>query len=69
MENKDSKIEDKFGALDKIVDELEGENVSLEDSFNLYKKGVTLLKECSESIDKVEKQLIILNEDGVQDEL
>ena len=35
-----------------------------QESFTLYKKGVELIKDCNESIDRVEKEVMKLNEDG-----
>lgn len=58
------KLEEAFGQLNTILDELEKSDVSLEDSFRLYQEGVKLLKACNDSIDKVEKELIILSENG-----
>lgn len=55
-------IEDNFKELERIVSELEKEDLSLEDSFSMYEKGMKLLKICDEELDKVEKQLIILKE-------
>lgn len=57
-------LEQSFGMLNLIMEELEKEDVSLEDSFRLYQEGMKLLKECNDSIDKVEKKLMILEEDG-----
>ena len=42
--------------------ELENDELSLEDSFSRYEKGMKLLKKCDEELDKVEKQLIVLKE-------
>lgn len=57
-------LEQSFDMLNQIMVELEKEDVTLEDSFRLYQEGMKLLKECNESIDKVEKKLLILEEDG-----
>ena len=54
--------------LEEIVEKLEGENVSLEESFQLYHKGVDLLKVCNEKIDTIEKKMLILDENGEQHE-
>lgn len=54
------RIEDRFKELDSIVGELESGEISLEESFELYKKGMDMLKECNKDIDKVEKQIIVL---------
>lgn len=57
-----------FKELDKIVEQLEEENVSLEESFQLYHKGIDLLKICNDKIDSIEKKMIILDENGEQHE-
>ncbi len=43
---KDQTLEDVFEQLDEVVKKLEGEAVSLEDSFQLYHEGMELLKIC-----------------------
>ena len=58
------KLEELFERLNQVVAELEKPDISLEASFELYQEGVKLIKACNDSIDKVEKQLIILNENG-----
>ena len=42
----------------------EAEDISLEEAFTAYSKGMNLLKQCSEQIDRVEKQVMKLNEEG-----
>ena len=64
MAEKERKLEENFEELNLILEELEKPEVTLEDSFALYQKGMQLLKICNDSIDKVEKQLIILSESG-----
>lgn len=59
---KQKSLEASMEELEQILQELEKEDVSLEKSFALYQDGMKLLKECNTSIDKVEKQMIILNE-------
>ena len=54
------KIEESFAELDKIVKELELGEATLEESFELYKKGMDMIKDCNKEIDKVEKQIIVL---------
>lgn len=67
--NNDVKLEQLFDRLNVIIEELEKPDISLESSFELYQEGIKLVKACNDSIDKVEKQLIILNEDGENDEV
>ena len=61
-------LETVFEQLDEIVGKLEGDNVSLEESFQLYHNGVDLLKVCNEKIDTIEKKMLILDENGEQHE-
>jgi Exonuclease VII small subunit len=69
MAEKKIKLEEAFDQLNHVVEALEKPDVSLEDSFTLYQEGMKLLKTCNESIDKVEKELIILSESGETNEL
>ncbi|MGN6715461.1 Exodeoxyribonuclease VII small subunit [Anaerocolumna jejuensis DSM 15929] len=62
MKEKENNLEQSFLELNEIIKKLESEDVSLEDSFSLYQEGVKLLKSCNDSIDRVEKQLIVLGE-------
>ncbi len=55
-------LEALFEELDKIILSLEQDETSLEDSFKLYNEGMKLLKKCNDSIDKVEKKLVVLSE-------
>ena len=57
---KDKTLEEAFTELETIIETLEQEPASLEDSFQLYKKGMDMIKDCNKDIDKVEKQLIVL---------
>ena len=62
-EKKES-LEQMFEQLDKTVTKMEKEDLSLEDSFTLYHKGMDLLKKCSDTIDQVEKKMLVLDEEG-----
>ncbi len=53
-----------FEALDALLQDMEQED-SLEKSFALYKQGVDLVKQANDSIDKIEKQVKVLDEDGI----
>lgn len=64
----DKTLEEVFEALEDVTAQLEKEQASLEESFALYHKGMDLLKICNEKIDKVEKKMLILDEDGEQHE-
>lgn len=57
-------LEELFEGLEGVISRLEGEEVTLEESFQLYQKGMNLLKQCNATIDTVEKKVQILDEDG-----
>lgn len=62
-------LEETLGKLEETIAKLQSEEVSLEESFNLYKEGMDYVKFCSETIDQVEKKVLILNQEGKLDEL
>ena len=60
-------IEEVFTELDGIIRNLENGEVSLEDSFKYYEAGMKLVKTCGGKIDKVEKQILVLNGNNTED--
>ena len=40
------------------------QELTLEESFTAYQKGMELLKHCNEKIDQVEKKMQVLSEEG-----
>ena len=63
-ENQELNLEEAFGMLEETVADLEREDISLGDSFLVYQKGMELLKKCNQAIDKIEKKVLVLEEDG-----
>lgn len=53
-------LEESFEQLETIIAELEKGDMTLENSFKKYEEGMKLIKNCSNSIDRVEKKLIVL---------
>ena len=53
-------FEEAFEELDEIIKVLDDEKISLEDSFNNYKKGLELVKMCTDMIGDIEGKLEIL---------
>lgn len=62
------RIQDIFSGLDEVVRGMEKEDVSLEQSFDLYHKGMELLKRCGEKIDRIEKKMVMLDDKGEEHE-
>ncbi len=61
-------LEEAFAQLDEYISELEKPDNSLEASFRAYEKGMKLVKYCNDAIDKVEKKVLVLGQDGELDE-
>lgn len=56
-------IDEGFILLQDILNNMDEENISLEDSFKLYNDGIKLVKELNEKLDDAEKKITIVNED------
>lgn len=56
-------IEETFETIEGILTTLEDKNTSLDEAFNEYEKGMKLIKECSDSLDRVEKKIQVIRED------
>ena len=57
-------LEESFEKLDETLVALEGRNITLEKSFELYQQGMELVKNCNDQIDRVEKKMQAINEEG-----
>ena len=65
---KELTLEQTFERLEDTISKLQQEDVSLEESFRLYKEGMRLIQSCNDRIDSVEKEVLKLNENGELDE-
>lgn len=61
-------LEKNFAKLEETIERLEKEDISLEDSFLAYNEGMKLLKQCNDEIDKIEKKVLKISEDGTLEE-
>ncbi|MGI6017890.1 MAG: exodeoxyribonuclease VII small subunit [Marvinbryantia sp.] len=57
-------LEQSFEKLEELLTFLESREITLEESFAAYQKGMELLKHCNEKIDQVEKKMQVLGEEG-----
>lgn len=55
-------IEEALADIDAIIERLEDGDTPLEEMFRIYEEGMRLLAETNQKIDKVEKELILLDE-------
>ena len=68
MENQEKTLEEAFAELDQMLEKLSDRDPALEESFQVYAEGAKLLKYCNEKLDKVEKKMLVLSEEGTLDE-
>ena len=64
QEKKEPTLEENFSQLEQVIRNLENREISLEDSFKEYQKGMQLIKSRSETIDRVEKKMLKISEKG-----
>lgn len=64
MGKKEETLEEMFTQLESVIKTMEQGDVSLEETFDLYHKGMNMLKSCNDKIDKVEKKMLILDDKG-----
>ncbi len=57
---KEMKFENALAKLEKLVEELEGEEVSLEESLKKFEEGINLVRFCTKKLEEVEKKIEIL---------
>ena len=67
-EKKKENLEEMFKDLEELIGKMENEEITLEQTFDLYNNGMELLKKCNLSIDEVENKVLVLDENGETDE-
>ena len=65
---KEMGLEERFAAIELILDQMEDENVTLDESFELYKKGMEQMKSANQALDQIEKAMLVMNESGELEE-
>ena len=64
---KPNDFENAFQQLEKIVQRLEGEELSLDESLKLFEEGIRLSRFCHQKLELVEKKIeLILSDAGGQ---
>ena len=61
-------LEERFAAIESILDQMEDENVTLDESVELYKKGMEQMKAANQALDQIEKAMLVMNESGELEE-
>lgn len=58
------KFEEAMKKLEEIVERLEGGNMPLEESVEMFEKGIELSKYCSKKLDEVERRITVILQDN-----
>lgn len=61
-------LEERFAHLEQIVARMEDADVSLDEAFELYKKGLDEVKSANDMAQGMEKAMLVLNSDGQLEE-
>lgn len=67
-EEQEISLEEAFAQIEEVIAHLETEEITLEESFQEYNRGMQLLQHCNNAIDRVEKKVLQINENGGLDE-
>ena len=60
---KKEQLEYLFAEIEELLEHMQGD-VSLDEAFADYEKGIRKLKLCNEQIEQIEKKMMVLNEQG-----
>ncbi len=62
--SKEMTLEQAFARLDELSERLEQNDITLEEGFELYREGISLIQLCNRRIDTVEKKMLQVNQNG-----
>ena len=58
---------DKITELEKILGELEGDSISLDDALAEYERGIAIVRECRAYLEEAQKKITILSQNGEEE--
>lgn len=61
-------IEENMARLNEINNLMSDSSIKLEESFKLYKEGVELVEKCKKQLADVQKEIVVLEEQGSANE-
>ena len=63
-EEEEKSLEEIFASIDEVISELQEQDLSLEQTFAGYKKGIELVEAAGKKIDRIECDIKVLTEDS-----
>lgn len=61
-------LEEHFLSIEEILKMMENPDITLEQSFSMYQKGMEELKEANAMLDEIEKAMLVMTEQGELEE-
>lgn len=61
-------LEERFASIEAVLGRMEDTDVTLEESFSLYRQGLAELAAADAMLDEIEKAMLVMNEDGELEE-
>lgn len=68
MSDKKLNLEEHFTNIEEIIEKMESNTSSLDETFELYKKGLDEIKQANQALDKIEKEMLVLNAENELEE-
>ena len=65
---KNVSLEERFEHIEEIINKMEMGDITLDESFDLYKNGLEEIKAANAMLETIEKAMLVLNEDGSLEE-
>lgn len=62
------RLEERFQRIESVLDRMEDPEVTLEESFTLYSKGLEELAAANAMLDEMEQAMLVMSEDGELEE-
>lgn len=60
-EQKKPGLEERFAEIESILERMEAEDITVDESFELYKQGIAQVQAANASLDTIEKAMLVLN--------
>lgn len=67
-DEKNISFEEAYEKLEQVLANLENPESTLEEAFQNYKEGVSLVQLCNQSLDQIEKEVKVLSQEGTLDD-
>lgn len=60
-EQREPGLEERFQIIESILDKMEASDVTLDQSFELYKRGIAEVQAANACLDTIEKAMLVMN--------